>query len=209
MARENVELVRRGYDAWNKGDRQWVLDHMSPEVEWIAPPDDPDPGTYRGHEGVLRFWEQWRSAVGQLKFEEIEAIEVGDHVVITAQRSGVGEHSGLAVSDTVIQVFTFDGDKVPDDAQTILDDLAGKVKGLDKGVYLEIEGHTDNIGSEDYNEHLGELRAEAVRNYLAEKAGIPLHVMNVISFGETKPVAANNTAEGRAKNRRVVVRVLE
>jgi len=105
--------------------------------------------------------------------------------------------------------FTFDGEKVPTEAQAILDDLASKVKGMDKGVFLEIEGHTDNIGSEDYNEHLGELRAEAVRNYLAEKAGIPLHVMNVISFGESKPVAENNTREGRAKNRRVVVRVLE
>jgi outer membrane protein OmpA-like peptidoglycan-associated protein len=76
-------------------------------------------------------------------------------------------------------------------------------------VYLEIEGHTDNIGSEEYNQHLAHARAEAVRNYLAEKDGIPLHAMNVISFGESKPLAANTTSEGRAQNRRVVIRVLE
>jgi ketosteroid isomerase-like protein len=110
VAREHAELVRRGYEAWNKGDRQWVLDHMSPQVEWIAPPEDPDPGTYRGHEGVLRFWEQWRAAVGQLHFEAREMLEAGDHVVVTAVRSGIGETSGLAISDTVIQVFSFEGD---------------------------------------------------------------------------------------------------
>lgn len=110
MSRDNVELVGRGYDAWNKGDKQWVLDHMSPEVEWIAPPEDPDPGTYTGHDGVLRFWGQWRAAVGQLHFEPREMLDAGDHVVVTAERSGVGEHSGLAVSDTVIQVFSFEGE---------------------------------------------------------------------------------------------------
>ena len=111
MSREKVDLVLRGYQAWNNGDRQWVLDHMSPDVEWVTPRDDPDPGTYHGHEGVLRFWEQWRAAVGQLRFEVQRTDQIGDHVVVTAERSGVGEHSGLAVSDTITQVFTFEGDK--------------------------------------------------------------------------------------------------
>jgi uncharacterized protein len=107
---ERVELVRRGYEAWNKGDRSWVLEHMSPNVEWITPPEDPDPGTYRGYEGVERFWSQWRAAVGQLNFAPQEMFAVGDNVVVTALRSGRGEHSGLKVSDTVIQVFTFEDD---------------------------------------------------------------------------------------------------
>lgn len=105
--------------------------------------------------------------------------------------------------------FSFDQNELPGAATAILDDLANKVKGLDKAVYLEIEGHTDNIGSEQYNEALGEKRADAVRAYLAEKAGLPLHAMNVISYGESKPVADNTTPDGRAKNRRVVIRVLE
>ena len=111
MPGEREELVRRGYEAWNQGDRSWVLEHMSEDVEWITPPEDPDPGTYRGWQGVEKFWEQWRASVGQLRFEIEQIAEVGDHVVVTARRSGKGEHSGLEVSDRVIQIFKFDGDK--------------------------------------------------------------------------------------------------
>lgn len=111
MSSERVELVKRGYEAWNTGDRSWVLEHMAEDVEWVTPPEDPDPGTYRGHRGVERFWAQWRAAVGQLAFEIEEIADADDHVIVTARRSGIGEHSGLAVSDRVIQVFTFRGDK--------------------------------------------------------------------------------------------------
>ena len=150
--------------------------------------------------------------ITEVKGTAEKAVELGSTALSKAESAEKAAKGKVlwttTLSDDSVK-FTFDGNKVPSEAQAILDDLASKVKGMDKGVYLEIEGHTDNIGSEDYNEHLGELRAEAVRNYLAEKAGIPLHVMNVISFGESKPVAENNTREGRAKNRRVVVRVLE
>jgi len=150
--------------------------------------------------------------ITEVKGTAEKAVELGTTALSKAESAEKAARGKVlwttTLSDDSVK-FTFDGEKVPTEAQAILDDLASKVKGMDKGVFLEIEGHTDNIGSEDYNEHLGELRAEAVRNYLAEKAGIPLHVMNVISFGESKPVAENNTREGRAKNRRVVVRVLE
>jgi uncharacterized protein len=111
MAETRTELVRRGYEAWNSGDRSWVLEHMAEDVEWNSPPEDPDPGTYRGYEGVEKFWSQWRAAVGQLNFQIEEIFEAGDSVVVTALRSGRGEHSGLEVSDRVVQVFTFAGDK--------------------------------------------------------------------------------------------------
>jgi ketosteroid isomerase-like protein len=111
MSEKLVQLVKLGYESWNRGDRQWVLDHMSPDVEWITPPEDPDPGTYRGYEGVERFWAQWRAAVGQLQFTPEEMIDAGEHVVVFARRSGRGEHSGLDVSDHVAQVFTFEGEK--------------------------------------------------------------------------------------------------
>lgn len=152
------------------------------------------------------------SRIVEVKGTAEKAVEIGSQAMSkaeTAERMAKGKILWTTtLSDDSVK-FTFDGNKVPEGAQTILTDLAGKVKGLDKTVYLEIEGHTDNIGSDIYNEQLGEARAEAVRNYLAENAGIPLHAMNVISYGESKPVAANNTAEGRAQNRRVVVRVLE
>jgi ketosteroid isomerase-like protein len=102
-----AELVRQGYEAWNNGDRQWVLDHMDPEVEWVSPPDDPDQGVYHGYQGVERFWGQWRAAVGQLVFEPIEVVEAGEHVAVVARRRGTGEHSGAEIVDTVVQVFSF------------------------------------------------------------------------------------------------------
>ena len=150
--------------------------------------------------------------INQVKGTAEQAVEIGNQAnakAETAQKMArVKILWTVVLSDDAVK-FSFDGDKVPDDAQAILDDLASKVKGMDRTVYLEIEGHTDNIGSDDYNQRLAAMRAESVRNYLAEKDGIPLHAMNIISFGETKPVAANTTSEGRAKNRRVVVRVLE
>lgn len=104
--------------------------------------------------------------------------------------------------------FSFDQTAIPADAAAVLDDLVAKVKAYNKAVYVEIEGHTDNTGSEQYNLSLGEQRATAVRNYLFG-GGIPLHAINVISLGEKAPVADNTTADGRAQNRRVVVKVLE
>jgi peptidoglycan-associated lipoprotein len=58
------------------------------------------------------------------------------------------------------------------------------------------------------NERIGMQRAEAVKKYLYEQYQIPLHKMNVISYGEDKPIAPNKTRAGRAQNRRVVIKVL-
>lgn len=105
--------------------------------------------------------------------------------------------------------FSFGNATIPKTAAATLDELSKKIKSYGKAVYVEIEGHTDNVGDEGYNMALGEKRASAVRNYLSKSGGIPLHAMNVISYGESKPVADNSTQDGRTKNRRVVVRVLE
>ena len=107
MSAELVQLVEQGYRAWNSGDRSWVLEHMAEDVRWITPPDDPDPGTYEGYEGVESYWAQWRAAVGQLNFVVEEILDAGHAVVVVARRRGRGEHSGLEVSDRVIQVFHF------------------------------------------------------------------------------------------------------
>lgn len=111
MSKELVQLVEKGYEAWNAGDRDWVLDHMSEDIEWITPEDDPDPNTYHGYRGVEEYWAQWRAAVGQLSFVVEEMIDAGDNVVVVARRQGRGEHSGLEISDRVIQVFHFEGTK--------------------------------------------------------------------------------------------------
>lgn len=104
--------------------------------------------------------------------------------------------------------FPFGAAELPPDAQAALDRLVEELKAQSQSVWIEIEGHTDNVGDARYNEELGLRRAEAVKRYLYEKHQVPLHKMNVISYGETKPTAPNSTREGRAQNRRVVVRVL-
>jgi outer membrane protein OmpA-like peptidoglycan-associated protein len=104
--------------------------------------------------------------------------------------------------------FKFAKTELPDEAKSALDSMISKIKADPKGAYFEIEGHTDNTGSKMVNEKLGMERAEVVKRYLYEQHQIPLHKMNVISYGEDKPVAPNNTRDGRAQNRRVVIRVL-
>jgi peptidoglycan-associated lipoprotein len=105
--------------------------------------------------------------------------------------------------------FGFDTSDLSPEAQAALDEFAAKIKQDNKNVYVEIQGHTDNVGSEKYNEELGLLRAESVRRYLNQKQNFPLHRINVISYGETAPVADNKTREGRSQNRRVVLVVLD
>jgi len=97
---------------------------------------------------------------------------------------------------------------LPADAMSALDNMVNQLKADPKAVWVEIEGHTDNTGDKLYNEKLGLARAESVKRYLYEKHQIPLHKINVISYGEEKPVAPNNTRDGRAQNRRVVIKVL-
>ena len=93
------------------------------------------------------------------------------------------------------------------EAEARLKELADRLKMENQNVYLEIQGHTDARGGKDYNDKLGDARAEAVRRYLNEQ-GVPLNRMSTISYGQDSPVAPNDTAEGRAQNRRVVIVVL-
>jgi outer membrane protein OmpA-like peptidoglycan-associated protein len=104
--------------------------------------------------------------------------------------------------------FGFDRHQLSDEAKAALDRFAEGLKTDNKNVYIEIQGHTDATGRDLYNEELGLERAEAVRRYLNREHGVPLHRMNVISYGESSPVADNGSREGRAQNRRVALVVL-
>lgn len=114
----------------------------------------------------------------------------------------------VTLSDDVVH-FGFDKSDLSAEAKAALDAFAQKVKAENKNVFIEVQGHTDSIGSEKYNLELGQARADAVVRYLNMQHGLPLHRMSAISYGEYKPVADNKTANGRAKNRRVTLVVLE
>jgi outer membrane protein OmpA-like peptidoglycan-associated protein len=104
--------------------------------------------------------------------------------------------------------FKFGKTALPDEAKQKIDEMVAQLKTDPKNIYLEIEGHTDNVGDKMTNERIGLQRAEAVKRYLYEQYQIPLHKMNVISYGKDKPIAPNKTKAGRAQNRRVVIKVL-
>ena len=105
--------------------------------------------------------------------------------------------------------FNFDSWELSEGTKTELDKFVEVLVAQDKGVYLEIQGHTDNTGPEEWNLILGKRRAEAVMEYLHKKYNIPLHRMEVISYGSDAPIGDNSTRDGRAQNRRVVILVYE
>ncbi|MDO8295777.1 MAG: OmpA family protein [Caulobacter sp.] len=112
----------------------------------------------------------------------------------------------VVLSDDSVK-FPVDQNALSPEAEARLSELAQRLASENRNVYLEIQGFTDATGDTAYNERLGEARAEAVRRYL-NKAGVALNRMATISYGEESPVAPNETPEGRAQNRRVVIVVL-
>ena len=104
--------------------------------------------------------------------------------------------------------FKFGSAALPDAAKARIDELIAQLKADPRGNFVEIEGHTDSSGDKIVNERIGEARAEAVKRYLYEVHQVPLHKMSVISYGKDKPVSSNTTPQGRAQNRRVVIRIL-
>jgi peptidoglycan-associated lipoprotein len=123
-----------------------------------------------------------------------------------------------AAKGKLLYVVTLSNDKVTfplnkadvsDEAKRLVDEAIAPIVAENKGVFFEIEGYTDATGEPAYNEKLGEERAMAVRNYLHDQHKIALSRMEVISYGEANPVGDNKTRDGRAQNRRVVIKVLE
>jgi outer membrane protein OmpA-like peptidoglycan-associated protein len=140
------------------------------------------------------------------------AIEVGDKAMTTAKAAQEAAKGKLLWTVTLTDdkvKFPFGKAELSSEAMSELDQLVDSVKSYGKALYLEVEGHTDNVGNDSYNANLGQSRAAAVRDYLKDRGGIPLHAMSTISYGESRPVADNTTQTGRAQNRRVVIRVLE
>jgi len=112
----------------------------------------------------------------------------------------------MVLSDDSVK-FPLDSSRLSPEAETRLADFVTKLSSDNRNVYVEIQGHTDKTGSDATNMRLGEARAEAVRLFMNRK-GVPLNRMATISYGDTSPVAPNNTRAGRAQNRRVVLIVM-
>jgi peptidoglycan-associated lipoprotein len=150
-----------------------------------------------------------------------QSAQTANQVATTAKSAAEGVDSKLGAFDKanrrlVFEVvlnedqgnFKFGQATLPDEAKQKIDELVQRLKQDPKNVFVEIEGHTDNVGPKAINDKIGLERAEAVQRYLYEQYQIPLHKISVISYGQDKPVAPNKTKAGRAQNRRVVIKVL-
>ena len=143
---------------------------------------------------------------------------IGDAKGSAQQAMSKASDAEKAAKGKLIYTVTLSNDKVTfplnhaevsDDAKKIIDEAIQPLTAENRGVYFEIEGYTDATGPEEYNLKLGQERAMAVRNYMHDQLNIALNRMQVISYGEAKPVVDNKTRQNRAKNRRVLIKVLE
>ena len=142
---------------------------------------------------------------GKLSASAAEALERA----MAAGRLAEGKLIHETTFSEEVAMFGFQDAKLNDGARQRLADFANRLKAENKGVFIEIQGHTDDVGPAAVNMDLSLARARSVRDYLHQEAGIPLHRLAVAPYGETRPVADNKTREGRLKNRRVVLVVLK
>lgn len=124
---------------------------------------------------------------------------------IETRLNNVNDNYTAAETQTV--TFRVNSSTLSDQAKSTLDSMAMQVSGQRTGYMIEVQGFTDNTGSENYNINLSQRRAESVLRYLVSK-NIPLFRVAIVGLGEENPVAPNNTRQGRDQNRRVEVRLL-
>jgi peptidoglycan-associated lipoprotein len=151
--------------------------------------------------------DQRAAAAGQRADQAYTAAEA-----VNTRASAIEKASKRLVYEVVLSEdkgnFKFGKADMPDTSKGEIDTLVQKLKAEPNGAFIEIEGHTDSAGTPQTNYRLGLERAENVKRYIYEQHQVPLHRINVISYGEEKPIAPNKTRDGRAQNRRVVIKVL-
>ncbi len=120
-----------------------------------------------------------------------------------ANVKGVCIEKDFQPSVSTLVEFDFDSAAIRPEYNAPLDNLGRALNGPLSDAVLKIIGHTDSIGSEAYNQRLSERRARAVAAYLQYRWGIPAVRLRTEGHGEREPIASNDTAEGRQRNRRV------
>jgi len=128
------------------------------------------------------------------------------HRVDSLQNTVANLDNYRVVTETAVH-FGFDKDNLTKQAKEALDQLAQNVPNT-KGYIIAVEGGTDAVGDSEYNYALSQRRADAVIQYLASSHNIPAHKIYLVGLGKDKPVDSNKTRDGRAKNRRVDVRLM-
>jgi len=112
MSQENVDVVRRGYNAFNRGDIDGVIETTGPEVRWDMSERVFNPAVYEGHDGMRRFVEEIDEVWEEFRLEPQEFIDAGDKVVVAHLIRGSGKGSGVDVELPSTSVYTLRGGKV-------------------------------------------------------------------------------------------------
>ncbi len=112
MSQENVEIVRRGYDAFNRGDIEGVIETVGSEVRWDMSERVFNPAVYEGHDGIRRFVKEIDEVWEDFRLEPLEFIDAGDKVVVSHLIHGSGKGSGVDVELPSTSVYTLRGSKV-------------------------------------------------------------------------------------------------
>lgn len=114
--------------------------------------------------------------------------------------------AGCPIDDIVTLKINFDFDKsdIKPQYHQELADFASYMRQQQSFTVVEIAGHTDSVGSDEYNQKLSERRAKAVRDYLVNELGMDDKLFSAVGYGESKPIATNDTDAGRAENRRIL-----
>jgi uncharacterized protein len=107
MSQENIEVARRGYDAYNRDGPYAIIDYLDPAIEWGTPEQDPYmTGTYQGHDGVRRFLDEFFELFEEARIEPEEFIEAGDRLVVPFLFTARTRETGIEVSERWAHVWT-------------------------------------------------------------------------------------------------------
>jgi ketosteroid isomerase-like protein len=113
MSRENVDTVRRGFEVLREQGIEALLDFVDPEFETTTPPElTVEPATYRGHDGLRRYFDSFYEAMEEVRFEPEEFIDAGERVVVSTRLVARGRETGIEAEQRVVMVWTLRDGKV-------------------------------------------------------------------------------------------------
>jgi ketosteroid isomerase-like protein len=132
MSDERVARILDGYELFNQGRLDEALKDFPDDIEWVAPDLFPEPGPYRGREGVRTFWETWHETFQEFRIEVLQVHDLEEHVVVIMRVLGTGRDSGVQVDTPAFPaVWTWRGDDIVRMEMFTTEDAAGEAIGKD------------------------------------------------------------------------------
>jgi uncharacterized protein len=107
MSQENVDLIRRGLEAFNSEDMERILAFVDPDFETVVSGElSAEPDTYRGHDGIRRYFKSFRDAMDEIRFEPERFWDAGEAVVVALRLTARGRQTAIRVEQSIAQVWS-------------------------------------------------------------------------------------------------------